>query len=523
LILITFEIWFSISRIKMTSHSFSAFFEIEKADSTKSSFTITAPPQTHQKDSQVTNVKSTIEPTPTSYELDELQWGHVLSGPSTGPQNPTDNAPEDLERSRPPSPSSGSREATEVVMTLSNPPMNKWRLFASCLMGFSNGLNDSAPGALIPHMQSYYHITYSVVSLIFVVMAVGFIAAAPLNYSLEARLGRGKLYMLAMAFMASGYVVLVCAPPFPVTVLAFFPIGFGFAINLALCNVFCANLANGTTALGALHGSYGIGGTIGPLIATALVSAGARWSLYYVLPLAVVLANLGLAGWSFWDYEKDVPAPLLNELKRTASRLAADGEVSRAKLLKKAFGNRTTLLGAIFIFAYQGAEVSISGWVISFLIKYRGGAPSSVGYVTAGFWGGITLGRFLLSHPAHKIGEKLSVIGLIVGSIAFELLVWLVPNIIGEAIAVSIVGLLLGPIYPCGTAVFSRLLPRNVQMSSLSFISAMGSSGGAVAPFFVGLLSQKLGTVVLHPIVIGLFLVMIVAWLCLPKMRKRKE
>jgi hypothetical protein len=76
----------------------------------------------------------------------------------------------------------------------------------------------------------------------------------------------------------------------------------------------------------------------------------------------------------------------------------------------KALKSKTLILGALFIFAYQGAEVSISGWVISFLIATRHGSPPAVGYVTSGFWGGITLGRFLLSHPAHKVGEKIFIL-----------------------------------------------------------------------------------------------------------------
>jgi len=34
-------------------------------------------------------------------------------------------------------------------------------------------------------------------------------------------------------------------------------------------------------------------------------------------------------------------------------------------------------------------------------------------------------------------------------------------------------------------------------MTSLAFVSALGSSGGAVAPFFTGLLAQATGTWVL--------------------------
>jgi fucose permease len=143
--------------------------------------------------------------------------------------------------------------------------------------------------------------------------------------------------------------------------------------------------------------------------------------------------------------------------------------------------------------------------------------------VTSGFWGGITVGRFVLTHLAHKIGEKTAVIGLVVLAAAFQLLVWLVPNIIGDAVAEALVGLVLGPVYPCATAVFSRLLPRNIQIISLGFVTSMGSSGGAVAPFFTGLLAQKAGTVVLHPICLGLFAGMEIAWFMLPKTAKHRD
>ncbi|KAI9703874.1 MAG: hypothetical protein M1836_007646 [Candelina mexicana] len=275
--------------------------------------------------------------------------------------------------------------------------------------------------------------------------------------------------------------------------------------------------------MGAFHGSYGIGGTVAPLIATAMISHGARWSYFYSISLGIAAINLAFAGWSFWLYDQETSEWLLTSLERTASRQAelAAEEPSKLQILEKAVKNKVTILGALFIFAYQGAEVSISGWMISFLINYRGGNPYKVGYVTAGFWGGITVGRFVLTPPAHKIGERNFVFALVVGAVAFQLLVWLVPNVVGDAVAVSIVGMLLGPVYPCAMAIFSRLVPHQVQMSSLGFVSAMGSSGGALAPFTTGILAQAVGTFVLHPICIGLFVCMEVCWFCLPKVRKR--
>lgn len=270
-----------------------------------------------------------------------------------------------------------------------------------------------------------------------------------------------------------------------------------------------------------MHGCYGIGGICSPFIATAMVSSGVRWSLFYTIPLALSIISACGFWWTFRGYESESTSNQpLNALDRAISRQSTQ---EKASILRKAIKNRTALLGAVLIFAYQGAEVSISGWVISFLIDYRNGNPSQVGYVTSGFWGGITLGRFVLVTPAHKIGDRLSLVVLIAGTAAFQFMVWFLPNVIGNAVAVALIGFLLGPIYPCATGVFSRLLPSQLQITSLGFISSMGSSGGAIAPFFTGLLAQKLGTVVLNPICIALCVVMVVAWLGLPRVVKRTE
>lgn len=504
----------------MSSHSFGLFIQHESSQ--------IPPPAGLQAVVQPTRSQTDLGPN--HVQLDELQWGERLNDSSEHSQvqsrstaewvNPT--TPRALEQIDPNTPTA-DREVNSVTGS-SSLPLNKWRLGATCLMFFTQGINDAAPGALIPYMEREYNIGYAIVSLIFVSNASGFILAAPLVQAIEHRFGRARTYMFSGSLNAIGFVAIICKPPFPVVVVSFFCLGFGMAINLALNNVFCANLSKGTVILGFMHGTYGIGGTVAPLIATAMVSGGIRWPHFYFIPFTLALLGITFAGWSFWKYEKDMPAQLLTALERTAShRTTEAGEATRAHLLKTAVKNRTTLLGALFIFAYQGAEVSISGWLISFLINYRNGDPAHVGYVTSGFWGGITLGRFLLVHPATKIGERTSVYILTLGAAAFQLLVWLVPNVVGNAVAVSLVGLLLGPVYPCATIIFSRLLKRELQMSSLSFIASMGSSGGAMAPFFTGLLAQRLGTVVLHPICIGLYVVMEVSWALLPKVVKRSE
>lgn len=271
-----------------------------------------------------------------------------------------------------------------------------------------------------------------------------------------------------------------------------------------------------------MHGCYGIGGIVAPFVATAMVSAGIRWSLFYIIPLALSIINTAAFFISFRAYETEsAAAQLLTPLEQTLSRQTTAEE--KKSILKKALKNRTTILGAILIFAYQGAEVAISGWVISFLIDYRNGNPQTVGYVTSGFWGGITLGRFVLVTPAHKIGDRISIVVLVAGTAAFQFMLWFLPNVVGNAVAVALIGFLLGPIYPCATGVFSRLLPSYLHITSLGLISSVGSSGGALGPLMTGLLAQRLGTVVLNPICIALCVVMEAAWLCLPRDVKRTE
>lgn len=440
------------------------------------------------------------------------------AGSYSGVQTP--KTPHALETNTPPV----GIQAASIVPSWSYPRMNKWRVLAACAIFFGNGMSDAAPGALIPYMEAHYHIGYAIVSLIFITNAAGFILAAFFTQPLLHKLGRAKSCMAAELMIMSGYLIVSCTPPFAAVVCAFFLLGLGMAFTLALNNLFCANLANATVIVGTVQGTYGIGGIVGPIIATTLVSAGVNWSRFYIIGLGVRVFCFFFSGWAFWNYESEPTSILSSSLDRIATLQRADEQRKEKHPLIRALNNRVTIFGALFIFAYQGGEVAISGWVISYLINVRGGDPSKVGYVTSGFWGGITLGRFTLSHVARRIGEKRFVYILGAGAIAFQLLVWLVPNVIGDAVAVAFLGLLLGPIYPCASTVFTQLLPMDIQMTAYSFIAATGSSGGAVAPFMTGLLAQAVGdTSVLHPICIGLFVVMLGCWIGLPKVVKRTE
>jgi len=183
----------------------------------------------------VTKDGTTMYRSPTTHELDDLQWGTKLTGPSTSDHiSSTPSTPRELEQSAPPSPQ--YENAIDVIQSFRSPPMNRWRVGACGLTFFTSGLNDSAPGALIPYLEKDYRVGYAIVSLIFITNAIGFISAAPSVHAIQSVYGRAKAYMVATGFMTVGYIALVCNPPFPVVVTSFFFLGFGMAMILAMNN-----------------------------------------------------------------------------------------------------------------------------------------------------------------------------------------------------------------------------------------------------------------------------------------------
>lgn len=85
-----------------------------------------------------------------SIELESLRYSRNDTGPSV-PSTPREE--NDLEMSTPGTPAEPA-DAVETLPSLTDPPMNKFRLASCCFQNFLGGLTDAAPGALIPYMEA---------------------------------------------------------------------------------------------------------------------------------------------------------------------------------------------------------------------------------------------------------------------------------------------------------------------------------------------------------------------------------
>jgi fucose permease len=96
-----------------------------------------------------------------------------------------------------------------------------------------------------------------------------------------------------------------------------------------------------------------------------------------------------------------------------------EAEVSEHSAYRQIFRLRAVHLMAFFILIYVGyvfrqrslaqverglsrVEVTIGGWIVTYIIQVRGGGPSS-GYISSGFFGGLTFGRVALLRVNGKV------------------------------------------------------------------------------------------------------------------------
>ncbi|KAK0626182.1 major facilitator superfamily domain-containing protein [Immersiella caudata] len=382
-------------------------------------------------------------------------------------------------------------------------PLNIFR-FLSCILAFILlGMSDA--------IEIYYNISYTTVSLLFLSPFVGYLLAALLNNYIHHFLGQRGVAVLGPLCRLIGFVPMACHPPYPALPLVMLVTGFGNGIEDSAWNAWIGNMHRANELLGLLHGAYGLGATISPLIATSMITKGnLPWYTFFYLLIALDALCLILMTTAFWR---------------------ATAQVHRAQHLSANNGKRTTTrhvlkepitwLLALFLLGYVGAEVSLGGWIVTFMLRVRHAEPFIAGLSATFFWLGLTIGRVLLGFITGRIGEKLAITAYLLLSVALQVLYWVVPNFAASATFVAFLGFFLGPLFPAAIVAATKLLPADYHVSAIGFAAAFGGGGAAIFPFAVGAIAQSKGVEVLQPIVLAILLFILLMWWFLPGGLKR--
>jgi fucose permease len=258
-----------------------------------------------------------------------------------------------------------------------------------------------------------------------------------------------------------------------------FGIGFG-ALDTAL-NAH-ASRHFGARDINWMHASYGLGATLGPLLVTALLSAGRSWrQIYGVMALVLaILAGVHALARRRWQGPASAPDPR-----------PADPPAPQA-----------AALGALTFTAVEtGIESGAGIWGYLFLTAGRGLPPAAAGIAVAAYWAMMCAGRVALGPLAERRGPARVLTAAVTGvPLGAALMTLPGPGVLAVA-GLMLLGLAAAPVFPLFT-----LTTGTTRMVSLQV--AASAVGGAALPAGLGLLIGAAGPRLLAPSLLALGLAM---------------
>ncbi len=360
------------------------------------------------------------------------------------------------------------------------------------------GANDGAVGVLLPSIMKHYGINEATVSLLFLATTFGYLTASFNLGLLMEKFGNWQTLLIGITLELLSTGILLFQPLFVVLLSAYFLLGMGIAIIDPGLNIYIAGLPRNTALLNYLHGFYGIGAWLGPIIASTLLALHFGWNSVYMVWFAVGLLLFVSFRIVFRDWQ--------------SSKREGEEEKNQKSSLSIILKLRYVWIAAFFLLFYVGGEVTLGNWSYSLLTHERHGLPLISGWIVSGYWLGLTLGRLLLGSLSRRIGDKRMLQFCLLGVIVGLLIVWSAPVEALSALGLFVTGFSLGPIFPTTIAVMSRILPSRILASAIGFLVSLGSMGAAFFPWIMGNLAQHIGLWSLLPFCILIALVQLGLW-----------
>lgn len=372
------------------------------------------------------------------------------------------------------------------------------------MWGFITCLND----ILIPHLKAVFTLNYTQAMLIqFCFFTAYFVMSLPSGYIVE-KIGYKRGIVLGLIITGIGCLMFYPAADirsYALFLTAFFVLASGITVLQVAANPYVTILGKPQTASSRLNLTQAfnsLGTTIAPLFGSMLIlsvavksgealSAMSKEDLvaYQIAEAAAVQQPyLVLAAVLF------LIAAVFAVIKLPVIEAPAAEETlsGSADTRSSAWKYPHLILGAIGIFLYVGAEVSIGSFLVNFLGEQNiaGLAESEAGKYVSFYWGGAMIGRFVGAALMQKIdaGKTLGIAALtaavLVALTMFasgSLAMWMILS----------VGLFNSVMFPCIFSLGVAGLGKHTGKGS--GILVMAIVGGALIPLLQGFLADTIG------------------------------
>ncbi|WP_159628269.1 sugar MFS transporter [Massilia puerhi] len=372
------------------------------------------------------------------------------------------------------------------------------------ILFFMWGLITSLNDVLIPHLKSIYTLTYMQAMLVqFCFFGAYFIVSLPAG-ALIRRLGYQNGAVTGLLIAAAG-----CALFYPASnggygmfLFALFVLASGITILQVAANPYVTALGPARTAASRLtltQAFNSLGTTVAPALGGILILSTVVLSAdqLALLPAAEQAAHKAAEAAAVQGPYLGLAAALallavLFAMARLPKIAFDDSTSATIDAKGGAMSYRHLVLGALGIFLYVGAEVSIGSFLINFI-----GEPHIAGlshadaarYVSM-YWGGALVGRFIGFAVMRYVSPGKSLAATAVGSITLVLIATFTEGSLAMW-AIVAVGLCNSIMFP---TIFSMALHGLGKFTGQgSGILCMAIVGGAVVPFVQGILADTIG------------------------------
>jgi MFS transporter, FHS family, L-fucose permease len=368
------------------------------------------------------------------------------------------------------------------------------------MWGFLTCLND----ILVPHLKSIFDLSYAHVMLIqFVFFSAYFLFSIPWAKVVNG-IGYQKTMVAGLLCMTVGAFLFV-----PAASSASFPLFLGALIVLAAgitglqvaANPYVVVLGKPETASSRLdltQAFNSLGTTIAPKLGGLLILSAAPLAieeLKALSPQALHLYRVQQAASVKMPYTVIGIALFLLAVMIATSKLPTIASVASKpgeKIKDSVWKHPNLILGALGIFAYVGAEVSIG----SFLVNYFGqaeiggfSAKTAAGYVSF-YWGGAMIGRFLGAALLRRIktGHLLAVFAICTSTLVTLSMLTSGHVAMWSILAVGFFNSIMFPsIFSLGVAELGPLTGNGSGILNMAIV------GGAVIPLLQGVIADHIG------------------------------
>jgi fucose permease len=346
------------------------------------------------------------------------------------------------------------------------------------------GMLGALPGASLIRLASNTHVSLEVAGSMFTISAFGSMLGIVLSGFLMRYIQPKYLLMLGLFFLGSGSTTIALTSSFPVLLLGQMVIGLGFGfIDLSLNTI--ANLAfqeRLASDLNTLHGLFGLGSLLGPLVLAFGLHFFKSLELSYFVGVGVAAITILLL------LLQQVP-----ELARQATNVQQKRAANRER--QNVFRQRLLWLMVLQVSIFSAAEIGFGNWIVTAVSQSAEISLAQAAPVATAFFLGLMAGRLGGAQVLRRgwMSEASLLSAALCGGVFCGTIVAMFPGRVLVSYVVStLVGCFYGPLEPSIMAITSRRFVHAIgPVSSILIISTNATS--MIVPAAMGLLIPALG------------------------------